>query len=199
MATSLWCAAARRSSCCVQRDVPLKEVIAKTLACGSCPGILRPGTCSRTFSSLRRLPSSIRSTRYPKRAASLLQSQCRRNLETESAYHPVANEALDLIQDAVDDLLDSQTSIDYEVSLASGVLTIKLPPHGTWVINKQTPNLQLWVRSISSVVQCFVCVASLLFTYIFDLNHLSGRVLCPVRNALNTTMLTDCGSRRKTV
>jgi frataxin len=34
-----------------------------------------------------------------------------------------------------------------EVSLSSGVLTITLPPHGTWVINKQTPNQQIWWSS----------------------------------------------------
>ena len=34
-----------------------------------------------------------------------------------------------------------------EATLASGVLTVKLPPHGTWVINKQTPNRQIWWSS----------------------------------------------------
>mmetsp|Transcript_22812 Transcript_22812/g.40491 ORF Transcript_22812/g.40491 Transcript_22812/m.40491 type:complete len:93 (+) Transcript_22812:1664-1942(+) len=36
---------------------------------------------------------------------------------------------------------------EFEVVLASGVLTMTLPPHGTWVLNKQTPNRQIWWSS----------------------------------------------------
>lgn len=75
-----------------------------------------------------------------------------RNLETEAEYHPIADATLEAIQDAVDDLLDSETNIEYEVSLSSGVLTIKLGSHGTFVINKQTPNKQLWVRDEASTL-----------------------------------------------
>lgn len=74
-----------------------------------------------------------------------VQAQVRR-FESEAAYHPIADEALENIQDSIDEALDS-TSIEYEVVLASGVLTLKLPPHGTWVINKQTPNRQIWWSS----------------------------------------------------
>jgi len=31
--------------------------------------------------------------------------------------------------------------------LQSGVLTVKLGDHGTYVINKQTPNKQIWLSS----------------------------------------------------
>ena len=34
-----------------------------------------------------------------------------------------------------------------EVNYASGVLTMYIPSHGTWVINKQTPNEQIWWSS----------------------------------------------------
>jgi len=66
--------------------------------------------------------------------------------ETEADYHDIADEALVTIQDSIDEVFD-KNSIEYEVSLASGVLTFSLPPHGTWVINKQTPNRQLWWSS----------------------------------------------------
>lgn len=69
----------------------------------------------------------------------------RRWFETEVDYHPVADYTLETIQDTIDEVLDS-TSIEYEINLASGVLTFSMPPHGTWVINKQTPNRQIWVR-----------------------------------------------------
>jgi len=69
-----------------------------------------------------------------------------RMFQNESEYHSVADETLDTIQDAIDDALDA-TPVEYELTLASGVLTLVLPPHGTWVINKQTPNRQLWWSS----------------------------------------------------
>lgn len=68
-----------------------------------------------------------------------------RFFETEAEFHTVADETLETIQDAVDEMLEPQKSIDYEVNLASGVLTLKMKPHGTWVLNKQTPNRQIWV------------------------------------------------------
>ena len=36
---------------------------------------------------------------------------------------------------------------DIDITCASGVLTINLGPIGCWVINKQTPNRQLWWSS----------------------------------------------------
>lgn len=72
-----------------------------------------------------------------------------RRFETESDFHSTADDALDLLQEGVDDVFDS-VPYEYDVTLASGVLTLSLPPHGTWVINKQTPNRQLWVSDFLS-------------------------------------------------
>ena len=67
---------------------------------------------------------------------------------TEGHYHRAANNTLERIQDAVEEALEDQGILEpYEVTLADGVLTLVLPPHGTWVINKQTPNRQLWWSS----------------------------------------------------
>lgn len=68
-----------------------------------------------------------------------------RFFESERAYHPVADATLESIQDALDEYCEEIPTA--EVTLASGVLTIQLPPHGTWVINKQTPNRQIWWSS----------------------------------------------------
>ena len=66
-------------------------------------------------------------------------------------YHNVADDTLHTIQDAVEDLIEDNYDDDDdslpEVNYASGVLTLSFPPHGTWVINKQTPNEQLWWSS----------------------------------------------------
>lgn len=71
----------------------------------------------------------------------------RRSFHTESEFHTIADETLEGIQDAVDETLEDEGIPDFEVTFASGVLTLVFPPHGTWVINKQTPNKQLWWSS----------------------------------------------------
>ena len=70
-----------------------------------------------------------------------------RYFETESDSHTAADETLEDIQDAIDGALENAGIMDFEVNLASGVLTMVFPQHGTWVLNKQTPNRQLWWSS----------------------------------------------------
>ncbi len=72
-----------------------------------------------------------------------------RLFHSEADFHYVADETLGAIQDAMEELFEeiSSDGDELEVNFASGVLTIALPPHGTWVINKQTPNRQLWWSS----------------------------------------------------
>ena len=70
-----------------------------------------------------------------------------RFFHSESDFHTAADETLEGIQDAIDAALEEKGVPDFEVTLASGVLTLVFPPHGTWVINKQTPNRQLWWSS----------------------------------------------------
>ena len=59
-------------------------------------------------------------------------------------YVALADEALDTILEKADELSDERD--DVEAELSSGVLTLKTP-QGTWVINKQVPNRQLWLSS----------------------------------------------------
>lgn len=69
---------------------------------------------------------------------------------TEFEYHSVADETLEAIQDAVEIAIEDECDLmddEPEVTFASGVLTLSLPPHGTWVLNKQTPNQQIWWSS----------------------------------------------------
>jgi frataxin len=42
---------------------------------------------------------------------------------------------------------DNNDDDNIDITCASGVLTINLGPIGCWVINKQTPNRQLWWSS----------------------------------------------------
>ncbi|KAM9213870.1 frataxin, mitochondrial [Leptosomus discolor] len=70
----------------------------------------------------------------------------------ETTYEKLAEETLDSLADFFEDLTDkSFTPEDYDVSLGSGVLTVKLGGDmGTYVINKQTPNRQIWLSSPTS-------------------------------------------------
>jgi hypothetical protein len=71
----------------------------------------------------------------------------KRYIQTEREYITIVTNTLQTMHDTIDNVLDQQTFItDYEISFSQGVLTLKFPPHGTWVINQQTPNLQIWVN-----------------------------------------------------
>ena len=56
----------------------------------------------------------------------------------------MAERLVDYILEKADELSDARD--DVECELSSGVLTLKTP-QGTWVINKQVPNRQLWLSS----------------------------------------------------
>jgi frataxin len=101
-------------------------------------------TSTRSITALVRRPSSINvssSVNVPSSSRITI-----RSFESESEYHPIADSTLDTIQDTIDDIFDP-LPIEYEVTVASGVLTLSMPPHGTWVLNKQTPNRQIWVSA----------------------------------------------------
>lgn len=60
-------------------------------------------------------------------------------------YHQIADEYLETIADELETLSEQFPQVDAELS--HGVLTLVLPPHGTYVINKQPPNQQIWFSS----------------------------------------------------
>ncbi|EWC48806.1 hypothetical protein DRE_00111 [Drechslerella stenobrocha 248] len=59
-------------------------------------------------------------------------------------YHKVADETMDKIFDNLEALVEGDENLDSEFS--SGVLTL-VTPGGTYVINKQPPNKQIWLSS----------------------------------------------------
>ncbi|XP_019716448.1 frataxin, mitochondrial isoform X1 [Hippocampus comes] len=75
-----------------------------------------------------------------------------KNELSEAAYEKLADETLDALADYFEDLMDEPfTGPDYDVVLSSGVLTVQVGGHhGTYVINKQTPNRQIWLASPTS-------------------------------------------------
>uniref|UniRef100_A0A2K5JZY4 Frataxin, mitochondrial n=1 Tax=Colobus angolensis palliatus TaxID=336983 RepID=A0A2K5JZY4_COLAP len=70
----------------------------------------------------------------------------------ETSYERLAEESLDCLAEFFEDLADKPyTFEDYDASFGSDVLTGKLGGDlGTYVINKQMPNKQIWLSSPSS-------------------------------------------------
>uniref|UniRef100_A0A3B3I672 Frataxin, mitochondrial n=1 Tax=Oryzias latipes TaxID=8090 RepID=A0A3B3I672_ORYLA len=71
---------------------------------------------------------------------------------SEAAYEKLAEETLDALAEFFEDLADEDVAgEELDVLFSSGVLTVKVGgDYGTYVINKQTPNKQIWLSSPTS-------------------------------------------------
>lgn len=69
------------------------------------------------------------------------------SLLEEKEFHKLADEILNYIQEKVDELGEEHDIEGFDTDHAEGVLTIRLGTSGTYVINKQTPNRQIWLSS----------------------------------------------------
>jgi frataxin len=78
-----------------------------------------------------------------------IRKQCSSALITEIDFERYSEETLHNLMDFFDVLPDRvQTDDNYDVSYSMGVLTVKAGASvGTYVINKQTPNRQIWLSS----------------------------------------------------
>lgn len=67
----------------------------------------------------------------------------------DAVYEATAEVTLEYISDYMDELVDSNSEVaqNFDVVLSQGVLTVKCGSHGTFVINKQGPNKQIWFSS----------------------------------------------------
>lgn len=64
---------------------------------------------------------------------------------SEVEYNSLADEMMDALELALDELEPLVEGFDLDNS--QGVMTLELGEHGTWVINKQEPNRQIWWSS----------------------------------------------------
>ncbi|EMD41702.1 hypothetical protein CERSUDRAFT_41417 [Gelatoporia subvermispora B] len=62
-------------------------------------------------------------------------------------YHRYSDATMDKMLESLENILDQLGDRDCEVEYSSGVLTLKLGDRGTYVINKQPPNKQIWLSS----------------------------------------------------
>eukprot|EP01018_Ginkgo_biloba_P005026 Gb_30614 [translate_table: standard] len=65
----------------------------------------------------------------------------------EEEFHRLADETLHDLQEKLEAYGDDIQIDGFDIDYASGVLTVKLGNLGTYVLNKQTPNRQLWLSS----------------------------------------------------
>ncbi|XP_057374640.1 frataxin, mitochondrial-like [Daphnia carinata] len=73
-------------------------------------------------------------------------------------YEKICEETLENLCETLDQLLEEKYPNKFDVSLANGVLTVQLEQHGTYVINKQTPNRQIWLSSPTSGPKRYDCL-----------------------------------------
>ncbi|KAB5594312.1 Frataxin [Ceratobasidium theobromae] len=81
--------------------------------------------------------------------APLLHSNKASDITTQE-YHQASDTTMEALFDSLENLLDQRMDLPYEVDYSSGVLTLKLADKGTYVINKQPPNKQIWLSSPTS-------------------------------------------------
>lgn len=65
----------------------------------------------------------------------------------EIQYHQLADHALEDLLERIEEFLEVVDVDDSDIEYSQGVLTIRLGKLGTYVINKQTPNRQIWMSS----------------------------------------------------
>ncbi|KAF7294434.1 Frataxin, mitochondrial [Mycena kentingensis (nom. inval.)] len=62
-------------------------------------------------------------------------------------YNALSDRTMDSLLHSLETILDDVAVDGYEVEYHSGVLTLQLGEKGTYVINKQPPNKQIWLSS----------------------------------------------------
>ncbi|PVH75907.1 Frataxin, partial [Cadophora sp. DSE1049] len=60
-------------------------------------------------------------------------------------YHELSDAYLNGLIEKLEQLQEEREEVDVEYS--AGVLTLAFPPNGTYVLNKQPPNKQIWLSS----------------------------------------------------
>lgn len=64
---------------------------------------------------------------------------------TIEEFHRLSDTYIDTLVARLEELQEAREEVDVEYS--AGVLTLLLPPQGTFVLNKQPPNKQIWLSS----------------------------------------------------
>lgn len=98
----------------------------------------------------RELPCYVKNVAFIHPAAHFSTGSVLQNGQmSEIDYHSVADETMDSLTEAFEDIGDTlPCDPEYDAQYSSGVLTVKISEKdGTYVINKQPSNLQIWLSS----------------------------------------------------
>ena len=110
------------------------------------PGGAISGPLSCAAPKLRSsLSTSARSAAFAS-SASTTKNQDHAN-DPDARFHREADHTLDVLFEEFERMIEEADLEDADIELSQGVLTLKLGALGTYVINKQAPNRQLWMSS----------------------------------------------------
>ncbi|KAH7532972.1 hypothetical protein FEM48_Zijuj04G0080000 [Ziziphus jujuba var. spinosa] len=70
-----------------------------------------------------------------------------RSLLQEDEFHKLADSTIHDLQEKLEEYGDNVQADGFDIDYGNEVLTLKLGNLGTYVLNKQTPNRQLWLSS----------------------------------------------------
>ncbi|KAK9085032.1 hypothetical protein Sjap_025443 [Stephania japonica] len=70
-----------------------------------------------------------------------------RSVIAEDEFHRLADDTIQDLQEKFEEYGDSVQVDGFDIDYGNQVLTLKLGDLGTYVLNKQTPNRQLWLSS----------------------------------------------------
>ncbi|OWZ51946.1 iron donor protein CyaY [Cryptococcus neoformans] len=62
-------------------------------------------------------------------------------------YEHVSERDMETLNESLEIFCEDFGNGNWEIEYSSGVLNLTLPPYGTYVLNKQPPNLQIWMSS----------------------------------------------------
>ncbi|KAI9305119.1 hypothetical protein BJ944DRAFT_265760 [Cunninghamella echinulata] len=99
---------------------------------------------------LKKSPFGLKQHKYSLHTSSTLNNAYNASDLTESTYHRISDKTLNHMVDILEAIGDETDIEDFDLEYSQGVLTLKLGEHGTYVINKQPPNKQIWLSSPKS-------------------------------------------------
>ncbi|XP_017972088.1 PREDICTED: frataxin, mitochondrial isoform X1 [Theobroma cacao] len=107
-------------------------------------GSSRPSHSPWSFASSRRFCSDPLNLPHDSQGAAAIDY---RSVLQEDEFHRIANSTIHDLQEKLEEYGDIVQIDGFDVDYGNEVLTLKLGALGTYVLNKQTPNRQIWLSS----------------------------------------------------
>lgn len=119
--------------------LPISRLHAIRFLVTRCPIRVRPTVCRRPAIAALKFYSTASTDghKIPKEVTEM----------SMDIYHTRSNDFLDGLLDQLERLSDDYPDLIPDIELTQGVMTLMVPLVGTYVINKQPPNKQIWLSS----------------------------------------------------